>query len=153
ELLNHRVAVNLSPSQFHRPGFLASPRDIVYRTSLPACCLEVELTESILMRNSDAAIKTLNTLKRMGITSSIDDFGTGYSSFSYLKDLPVESVKIDRNFVDNVISNRKDAAVCRGIIATASELGMTVVAAGVENREPFELLRGHGSEAFQRYSF
>lgn len=152
-LLNHRVAVNLSPLQFHRPGFLASLQDILYRTSLPASCLELELTESILMRNSDAAIETLNTLKRMGITTSIDDFGTGYSSFSYLKDLPVESVKIDRNFVDNVISNRKDAAVCRGIIATASELGMTVVAEGVENREQFELLRGYGCDAFQGYYF
>src|SRR5690606_36756611 len=95
--------------------------------------------------------ETLNSLKRMGITTSIDDFGTGYSSFSCLKDLPVESVKIDRNFVVNVISNRKDAAVCRGIIATASELGMTVVAEGVENREQFELLRGYGCDGFQGY--
>src|SRR5690606_5944562 len=78
---------------------------------------------------------------------------TGYSSFSYLTDRPEESVKIDRNFVDNVSSNRKDAAVCRGILATASELGMTVVAEGVENREQFDLLRGYGSDAFQCYYF
>src|SRR5690606_1500600 len=78
---------------------------------------------------------------------------TGYSSFSFLRDLAVESVKIDRNFFDNVISNRKDASVCRGIISTASELGMTVVAEVVENREQFELLRGYGCDVFQGYYF
>lgn len=152
-LLGSRVAVNLSPLQFHRPGFLTRLRSILQQTGLPATFLELELTEGILMRNSEAAINTLYALKKIGVTTSIDDFGTGFSSFSYLKDLPVESVKIDRSFVDNLITNRKDAAVCKGIIAMASELGMTVVAEGVESREQFEQLKTYGCNVFQGYYF
>ncbi|WP_159078974.1 putative bifunctional diguanylate cyclase/phosphodiesterase [Orrella marina] len=152
-LLTSRVAVNLSTLQFHRPGFVASLLDILKQTDLPPTYLELELTESILMRNSETAIGLLHILRDKGISASIDDFGTGYSSFSYLKDLPVESVKIDKTFVDNVTTDRKDAAVCKGIITMAREMGMKVIAEGVETREQFELLKGFGCDMFQGYYF
>lgn len=152
-MLQSRMAVNLSPLQFHRPGFLTALREILDLTSLPPRYLELELTEGILMRNSDAAIEILRALKQMGVTTTIDDFGTGYSSFSYLKDLPVESVKIDKSFVDNVITNAKDAAFCKGIITMAGEMGMTVFAEGIESCEQFELLASYGCELFQGFYF
>jgi len=152
-LLKGRMAVNLSPLQFHRSGFLATLREVVASSSLPPSSLELELTEGILMHNSEAAIDTLRELAAMGVATSIDDFGTGYSSFSYLKDLPVNSVKIDKSFVDGVLSESKDAAVCRGIITMAREMDIKVVAEGVETREQFELLESYGCEAFQGYFF
>lgn len=152
-LLAGRVAVNLSTLQFHRPGFVASLLDILRQTGLPAAYLELELTESILMRNSETAIGLLHILRDKGISTSIDDFGTGYSSFSYLKDLPVESVKIDKTFVDNVITDRKDAAVCKGIITMAREMGMKVIAEGVETQEQYDVLKAFGCDMFQGYYF
>lgn len=152
-ILKGRMAVNLSQLQFHRPGFMTTLLGILNRTNLPPTYLELELTESILMRNSEGAIDILRELESKGITTSIDDFGTGYSSFSYLKDLPVESVKIDKSFVDSVLSDRKDAAVCKGIITMAGEMGIRVIAEGVETREQFERLKSYGCEAFQGYYF
>ncbi len=150
-ILQGRMAVNLSPLQFHRPGFLEALSEVLVGTRLPATSLELELTENILMRNSEGAIEILRELESRGIATSIDDFGTGYSSFSYLKDLPVHSVKIDKSFVDSVLSERRDAAVCKGVITMASEMGIKVVAEGVESREQFDLLDSYGCEVFQGF--
>lgn len=152
-LLQGRMGVNVSPLQFHRPGFLAGVHDILAETGLPGSCLELELTEGILMQNSASAIDLLRQLAASGISASIDDFGTGYSSFSYLKDLPVESMKIDKSFVDGVVPNKKDGAVCKGIITMARDLDMKVVAEGVETAEQLELLASYGCEVFQGYYF
>lgn len=152
-MLNTRVAVNLSPLQFHRQGFLDSLQETLLSTTLPPVNLELELTEGILMHDSQGAIDILLELEKQGIATSIDDFGTGYSSFSYLKDLPVQSVKIDKSFVDNILVNRKDAAVCQGTITMAQQMGIKVVAEGVETQEQFELLKSYGCKAFQGYLF
>lgn len=152
-MLNSRVAVNLSPLQFHRPGFLDSLRDVLRRTALPPAHLELELTEGILMHDSHGAVATLRELAALGIATSIDDFGTGYSSFSYLKDLPVNSVKIDKSFINNISMHNKDAAVCKGIITMAKEMGIKVVAEGVETQEQFEILKGYGCKVFQGFLF
>ena len=152
-LLKGRMAVNLSPLQFHRPGFLTVLRSILEDTGLAPEHLELELTEGILMKDSEGAIDILNALNVMGVATAIDDFGTGFSSFSYLKDLPVDNIKIDRSFVDNVTTNEKDAAVCKGVITLAREMGLNVVAEGVETQEQFCYLKSHGCESFQGYYF
>lgn len=152
-LLRGRMAVNLSPMQFHRPGFLATLRSILEQTGLAAEHLELELTEGILMKDACGAIATLKEMTAMGIATAIDDFGTGFSSFGYLKDLPVDNIKIDRSFVENVVTSPKDAAVCKGVIALAREMGLKVVAEGVETREQFDYLRNNGCEVFQGYHF
>jgi diguanylate cyclase (GGDEF)-like protein/PAS domain S-box-containing protein len=152
-MLHGRMAVNLSPLQFHRVGFLKFLDDVLESTGLPPTHLELEVTEGVLMRNSESAIETLRGVKDRGVSTSIDDFGMGYSSFSYLKDLPVERVKIDKSFIDNVLSDNKDAAVCKGIITMAREIGLEVVAEGVETQEQFERLDSYGCETYQGYYF
>ena len=152
-LLRGRMSVNLSPLQFHRPRFLSTLQSVLAKTGLPADCLELELTEGILMRDSQGATEILRALNAMGVTTSIDDFGTGYSSFSYLKDLPVHSIKIDKSFVDNVVTNPKDAAVCKGVITMAREMGLNVVAEGVETRDQFDILKRYDCGGYQGYLF
>lgn len=152
-LLLGRMAVNLSPMQFHRPNFLASLRQVLEEEDLSAAYLELELTEGILMKNTDGAIDILNALSGMGVSTAIDDFGTGFSSFSYLRELPVSKVKIDKSFVDDITISAKDASVCKGIISLARELDLSVVAEGVETEEQFKYLRGNGCEIFQGYLF
>ncbi|RBP30024.1 PAS domain S-box-containing protein/diguanylate cyclase (GGDEF)-like protein [Marinobacter pelagius] len=152
-LLRGRMAVNLSPLQFHRRSFLSSVRSILAKTGLRAEYLELELTEGILMRDTDGAVDILNALAGMGIATAIDDFGTGYSCFAYLRNLPVDKIKIDRSFVDRVTTNDKDAAVCKGVITLARELDLKVIAEGVETEEQVRFLSGNGCEAFQGYYF
>ncbi|RBP28331.1 PAS domain S-box-containing protein/diguanylate cyclase (GGDEF)-like protein [Marinobacter pelagius] len=152
-LLKGRMAVNLSPMQFHRPSFLSAIRSILEKTELPAEHLELELTEGILMKDSDGAIDILNALNGMGIATAIDDFGTGFSSFSYLRDLPVDKIKIDRSFVSRINTSEKDAAVCKGMITLAREMNLRVIAEGVETAEEVEILTENGCEAFQGYYF
>lgn len=152
-ILRGRMAVNLSPLQFHRPGFLHSLEQILAQTGLPARYLELELTEGILMRDSDSAIEILNAINALGVATAIDDFGTGFSSFSYLKNLPVDIIKIDRSFVDKVVTDDKDAAVCKGVIALAREMGLKVIAEGVETIDQVDYLKRNGCEVFQGYYF
>ncbi|BBI70566.2 hypothetical protein HAALTHF_05490n [Vreelandella aquamarina] len=109
-----RVAVNLSPLQFHRDSFLATLRQTLLDTGLPAEQLALELTEGILMDNTDAAINILNELHTMQVSVSIDDFGTGYSSLSYLKHLPISTIKIDRSFISEITSSDGDSAIVQG---------------------------------------
>ena len=152
-ILRGRMAVNLSPLQFHRPGFLSTLEQILSQTGLPARYLELELTEGILMKDSDSAIEILNAINALGVATAIDDFGTGFSSFGYLKNLPVDNIKIDRSFVDKVTTDEKDAAVCKGVIALAREMGLKVVAEGVETLDQFDYLKANGCEVFQGYYF
>lgn len=153
-LPNHcRIAVNLSPMQFHRPSFLNTLHSTLEATGLSAHSLELELTEGILMNDTEAAIETLHALRTMGISIAIDDFGTGFSSLSYLRHLPVDKVKIDRSFIVNIAENGKDAAVVQGIIALAHHLDLLVVAEGVETSEQRQQLIALGCDVFQGYLF
>ena len=148
-----RMAVNLSPMQFHRPSFLSSLRKTLEVTGLPPTALELELTEGILMNDTDAAIDTLHALRGMGISIAIDDFGTGFSSLSYLRHLPIDKIKIDRSFILNIEDNSKDAAVVQGIIALAHHLELNVVAEGVETRQQEQQLLSLECDVLQGYLF
>ncbi|MBL1267867.1 MAG: EAL domain-containing protein [Halomonas sp.] len=154
QLSSHcRISVNLSPMQFHRPSFLSSLSTTLEATGLSAKSLELELTEGILMNDTDAAIDTLHALHAMGISVAIDDFGTGFSSLSYLRHLPVDKVKIDRSFINNIANNSKDAAIVQGIIALAHHLELTVVAEGVETTQQHQQLVELQCDVFQGYLF
>ncbi|WP_404377289.1 putative bifunctional diguanylate cyclase/phosphodiesterase [Vreelandella aquamarina] len=148
-----RIAVNLSPLQFHRPSFLSSLRKTLETTGLPATALELELTEGILMNDTEAAIDTLHALRGMGISIAIDDFGTGFSSLSYLRHLPIDKIKIDRSFIIDIVDSTKDAAVVQGIIALAHHLDLNVVAEGVESSAQQQHLLTLNCDVLQGYLF
>ena len=148
-----RISVNLSPMQFHRPSFLSSLKATLKSTGLNANSLELELTEGILMNDADAAINTLHALREMGISVAIDDFGTGFSSLSYLRHLPIDKVKIDRSFINNIAHNSKDAAIVQGIVALAHHLELKVVAEGVETPQQHQQLVALKCDVFQGYLF
>ena len=147
------VAVNLSPLQFHRASFLGNLRETLAVTGLPAPQLSLELTEGILMDDTEGAIEILHALRTMGVGVAIDDFGTGFSSLSYLKNLPIDRVKIDRSFVSGVATSAEDAAIIQGIISMAHHLGLKVVAEGIEHEQQHYLLLAHGCDLFQGYHF
>ncbi|WP_458524484.1 putative bifunctional diguanylate cyclase/phosphodiesterase [Onishia taeanensis] len=150
-LLAGRVAVNLSTLDFHRADFLSGLKATLETNGLAAEYLELELTEGILMRDTDGAIALMHELHELGVSTVIDDFGTGFSSLSYLRYLPVDKIKIDRSFICDVTDNAKDAAVCQSVITLAKELGLRVVAEGVETAAQYDYLNQHGCELFQGY--
>jgi len=148
-----RMAVNLSARQFRQADLAGSVRKILDETGFDAHSLELEVTESTLMQNLDENIMTLKELKSMGIGIAVDDFGTGYSSLNYLKRLPIDTLKIDRSFVNDVIVNRDDAAIVNAIISLARSLALRVVAEGVENQEQQAFLEDHHCDEMQGYHF
>jgi len=150
---NQVMAVNISPLQFQRANFIDFVQATLQSTGLPAELLELEITESVLMDNAEKAIQTLQALKKIGVHIAIDDFGTGFSSLNYLKRLPIDKVKIDRSFVQEIISDRNDAAITQGIISMAHHLGLKVIAEGVENEPQFDFLKKNHCDAFQGYYF
>ncbi|MBY5967884.1 bifunctional diguanylate cyclase/phosphodiesterase [Halomonas denitrificans] len=145
------VAINLSPLQFRRANFLETVRDTLNRTGIDAQQLVLELTEGILMHDTNSAIETLQSLRDMGVEVAIDDFGTGFSSLGYLKHLPVSTVKIDRTFVKGLPDNHEDGAILQGIIAMAHHLGLMVVAEGIEHEAQWQFLNQHHCDAFQGF--
>ncbi|WP_240549157.1 sensor domain-containing phosphodiesterase [Billgrantia antri] len=149
----YRVSVNLSPLQFRRANFLTNLQQALLETGLSADYLELELTEGVLMTDTAAAVETLHQLRDMGVEVSIDDFGTGFSSLSYLKQLPIGKIKIDRSFVRDVTVNRHDGAIVQGIISMAHHLGLLVVAEGIEEAEQRDFLAAHGCDVFQGFFF
>jgi diguanylate cyclase (GGDEF)-like protein/PAS domain S-box-containing protein len=147
------VAVNLSPRQFieiRLPDLVACTLE---ETGLDAHCLELEITENLLMKDLEGSILTLRALKSIGVKLAIDDFGTGYSSLSYLKRLPIDRLKIDQSFVRDVNSNADDAAITQAIITLAHNLGLTVIAEGVENTEQIAFLSARHCDQVQGYLF
>ncbi|RZI41616.1 EAL domain-containing protein [Herbaspirillum sp. HC18] len=147
------VAVNVSAVQFRSKNFLEMVGRILHETGLEPRYLELELTESVTMQDLDLTIQLLEALKRMGVSLSIDDFGTGYSSLNYLKRLPIDALKIDRSFVQDVVTDPDDAAITCAIISMAKSLKQQVIAEGVETAEQFEFLRRQGCDVIQGYYF
>lgn len=147
------VAVNLSTVQLREEGLATTIRKILMETALDPGALELEITESAIMQESEKAISTLHALRDMGIRITMDDFGTGYSSLSYLKRFPISSLKIDRSFIADVIGNPDDAEIIRAIIAMAHRLRLIVVAEGVETAEQLAFLRREGCNEAQGYFF
>lgn len=148
-----QVSVNLSPRQFHERDLLENVAEIVRETNVDATCLELELTESSLIENAESAVETLLRLKKMGLKISIDDFGTGCSSLSYLKRLPLDVLKIDRTFMREAASDRSDAAIVMAIITLAQNLGLKVVAEGIEMEEQLKFLRPLNCDEWQGFLF
>jgi EAL domain-containing protein (putative c-di-GMP-specific phosphodiesterase class I) len=148
-----RVSINMSNSLFHGNTLLKAVEEILQETGLSPLCLELELTESIAMRNGDMSIAMLNELKRMGVQLSIDDFGTGYSSLSYLQRLPVDMVKIDQSFIREMLSKAQPVPIVRAIIAMAHSLQLCVLAEGVEQEEQRMILLAEGCDQAQGYLF
>ncbi|MCE8027020.1 EAL domain-containing protein [Halomonas sp. MCCC 1A11058] len=138
------VAVNISSLQFRREGFLQEVCDILAETGLPAELLELEVTESVLMQGAKQAISLIASLRKLGVRVALDDFGTGFSSLSYLRDLPINKVKLDRSFIRDMVFDRNCAAIVQGIITMAHHMGLVVVAEGVEEIEQQQdLVRRH----------
>ncbi|WP_110951652.1 EAL domain-containing protein [Pseudomonas bohemica] len=148
-----KVSVNISARQFSDGQLGMRIANILQETGLPPACLELELTESILMREVSEAMQILDGLKRLGLSIAVDDFGTGYSSLNYLKQFPIDVLKIDRTFVDGLPSGEQDAQIARAIIAMAHSLNLAVIAEGVETYDQLEFLREHGCDEVQGYLF
>lgn len=148
-----RMSVNLSARQFAQQDLLESISQALAETQLPPQCLEIELTESLVMADVDHAIGILRELKALGVQLSIDDFGTGYSSLSYLKRFPIDVLKIDRSFVNDITTDPDDAAIVASIISLAHSLRLTVIAEGVETEEQLAYLQQHGCDQIQGYFF
>ena len=147
------VAVNISAMHFLRGNFLDTVRRALDASGLPAELLELEITESVLLKDAERAIHLLHQLRRMGIGLSLDDFGTGYSSLSYLRELPIDKVKIDRSFINDLSHDPRDAAITQGIISMSHHLDLRVVAEGVESAEQAEFLRRHACDVLQGYLY
>jgi len=149
--LSLSIAVNLSAGQFHQPELVKELAAILWSTGAPAQHLELEITETMVMKDPDRAVGVMEQLRAMGVRLSIDDFGTGHSSLGYLKRFPIDRLKVDRSFVRELPHNGDDAAITRAVIALAHSLKMTVVAEGVEDQQQFDMLREQGCDEFQGY--
>ena len=147
------VSVNLSVKQFNQPGLVENIASLLQEFELPPRCLKLEITESVFSDNLDAAVGLLTQLRELGVQLSIDDFGTGYSSLSYLQRFPIDTLKIDRSFVTQMMENEENLAIIRTIVALAQTLGMDVVAEGVETEDQLKLLRKLECENGQGYLF
>ena len=147
------VSVNVSPRQFVHDNFVDMVSEVLRETGLEAQCLELEITESMVMEDAPRFIRILGELRQLGVQTSIDDFGTGYSSLSYLRRFPVHRLKVDRSFVTDVTTNPEDAAIVRTIIALGHNLGLKVIAEGVETPAQLEFLRRIDCDEVQGFIF
>jgi len=146
-----RIAVNLSARQFKQQDIVKMVSRVLHETGCHATCLELEITESIIMENPEMAAETLHKLSDMGVHLSIDDFGTGYSSLSYLKRFPINTLKIDRSFVRDITTDSDDAAIAKAVIALAHSMKLKVIAEGVETVEQLDFLRAQRCDQIQGY--
>ena len=147
------VAVNLSPAQFKSRNLVPSVISALEDSGLPACRLELEITESVLLQDSDATLATLHKLRSLGVRISMDDFGTGYSSLSYLRSFPFDKIKIDRSFVSELATRDDSMAIVRAVTGLGKSLGISTTAEGVETSEQLALLRLEGCTEVQGYLF
>jgi diguanylate cyclase (GGDEF)-like protein len=148
-----KVAVNISAVQFAKSDLLDVVARTLAETGLPAERLELEITETALLENEAAALATLQQLKRLGVAISLDDFGTGYSSLHYLTTFPIDKIKIDKSFTQNITHRADCAAVVASVLALGSGLDLATVAEGVETKQQFEILRASGVKYVQGYLF
>jgi diguanylate cyclase (GGDEF)-like protein len=145
------MAVNVSAVQFRQPGFIDSMLSVLAEHRIDPLRFEVELTESAVMHDTDTAVRTLAALHALGIKLSIDDFGTGYSSLAYIKIFPIQTLKIDRSFVTDIAESATDQAIAATIITLAHNLGMRVIAEGIETEAQFDRVRALGADDMQGY--
>jgi len=149
----NRMAVNVSARQFKQAGFIDLVHEVIEETRIDPNQLELELTESLLIDDLEHTLDVLTRLRAMGVRMAIDDFGTGYSSLNYLKQFPVDTLKIDQSFIHNLPENNDDAQITRTIISMAHNLGLGVIAEGVETKEQLEFLQEINCEEVQGFYF
>ena len=147
------VTVNLSVMEFNQPDFIHKIIDFIKVNHLEAKYLQIELTESMIMQDVNSAIATMNELRSLGVSIAIDDFGTGYSSLIYLKNFPVNTLKIDRYFIHNVAQDSQKSAITKALIEMAHNLNMQVIAEGVETEAELSFLRENNCDAMQGFLF
>jgi diguanylate cyclase (GGDEF)-like protein/PAS domain S-box-containing protein len=147
------LSVNLSARQFQQASLVSDIARVLEHTGLPAACLKLEITESVIMQDAPSTLARLQALKDLGVQLAIDDFGTGYSSLGYLKRFPVDVLKIDQTFVRGICDDPEDGAIVRAIVTVAHNLELSVTAEGIETVEQLELLRELGCERGQGYLF
>ncbi len=145
------IAINVSPLQLRGHDFAERLIRALNRSDLPRGAIHIEVTESVLLERPEATMQTLRTLQKNGVCTSLDDFGTGFSSMSYLQHLPLDALKIDRSFVRDVADDERSAAICRALISLGHNLGLTIVAEGVETAEQLDWLRRHHCDQVQGY--
>jgi diguanylate cyclase (GGDEF)-like protein/PAS domain S-box-containing protein len=148
-----RISVNVSPRQFREGNLPALLHRVLQATRIDPALLTIELTESALLENLEESVRSVHELKALGLKISLDDFGTGYSSLSYLRRFPVDSLKIDQSFVQNVTTDPRDAAIATSVIALAHSLKLTVIAEGVETRDQLAFLREARCDEMQGFVF
>lgn len=148
-----RMAINLSARQFQDPGFVSQVATILQQTGVNPKWIELEITESMLMENMQDMLPVLRELKALGVSLAIDDFGTGYSSLAYLKEMPIDVLKVDRAFVKDLPHGRNDCAITRTIIVLAQQLGLSVVAEGIEQSEQAKFLLESGCDIGQGFLY
>ena len=148
-----QVAINLSPKQFSDPELVASIASIIKEEGLPPHLLELELTEGLLLEATEDTHRQLDELKQLGLTLAMDDFGTGYSSLSYLKKFPIDIIKIDRSFINEIPDNQDDMEITSAVVAMAHNLKLKVVAEGIETPAQLAFLRRHRCDVGQGYLF
>lgn len=146
-----KMTVNCSSRQFNQRNLCDKVMQILEESGLSPHLLTLEITESLLMQNSEHTVTTLHKLSTMGVHLAVDDFGTGYSSLNYLKRFPINTLKIDKSFVNDITTDQDDAAIVKAIIAMAHALGLEVIAEGVETEAQLAFLRGHSCDAVQGY--
>jgi diguanylate cyclase (GGDEF)-like protein/PAS domain S-box-containing protein len=147
------LSINVSPKQFHQSDFISQITMAVQRYNIDPSLLKLELTESLLLNNVEETITKMKALAEIGIQFSLDDFGTGYSSLQYLKKLPLYQLKIDKSFVDNIVTDSDDQVIVRTVIAMAHSLGLSVIAEGVETEAQQQLLLTKGCTHYQGYLY
>ena len=152
-LFDGRIAVNLSAVQFTQPNLVGMIESILKESQLPAKHLELEITEGTVMDSPQKAIETMLQIRAMGIHLSLDDFGTGYSSLAYLKKFPLNTLKIDKAFVDDIESSEQGRNMVATIVTIAHNLGLQVVAEGVETNQQLSFLSGLRCEQMQGYLY
>ena len=144
ELFDGRLAVNISIRQLECSEFVQTVKDALAGSGLPAGCLQLEITESVLLRTTGQLTKVLSALHALGVSLAVDDFGSGYSSLYHLKNLPVSTLKIDTAFVQNLPASENDKAIVRAILALGENLDLSIVAEGIENEDQRSLLINEG---------
>jgi EAL domain-containing protein (putative c-di-GMP-specific phosphodiesterase class I) len=148
-----RVAVNLFPSQFHGPSFVAELEEVLAATGLPPDSLELEITENIALNRNAATLAPLRRLRELGVHIALDDFGTGFASLSFLTQMPLTRIKIDQSFVRGLPDDHQLVAIVRSLIAMAHNLGLGVIAEGVETVAQANFLRSEGCDEAQGFLF
>jgi EAL domain-containing protein (putative c-di-GMP-specific phosphodiesterase class I) len=150
---NLTLSVNVAADQFIQPDFCQALQQAVDRSEISPARLKLELTESVFVNDIEGIVAKLGLLRRMGFAISLDDFGTGYSSLSYLRQLPLNQIKVDRSFVRNVAESRRAAALARTIVQIGHDLGLDVLAEGIETEEQLGIMRAYGCTGFQGFHF